>query len=60
MNVQVMFAELVAALHEQGKSASQHLKELYERCLTFVVMCCRPLHSLRFPASYGFFQVRER
>lgn len=28
-----MFAELVASLHEQGKSASQHLQELYKRCL---------------------------
>ncbi|EPT05929.1 hypothetical protein FOMPIDRAFT_1033960 [Fomitopsis schrenkii] len=27
----VVFAELVASLHEQGKSASQHLQELYRR-----------------------------
>lgn len=49
LDPQVVFAELVASLHEQGKSASQHLQELYRRYLPSVVAHCR--HSTDCVAS---------
>jgi phosphomannomutase len=33
-NFQVFFAELVALLHREGKTASGFLQELYDRCVS--------------------------
>ena len=40
--MKVVFAELVASLHEQGKSANQYLQELYKRYLSLEIAYCRP------------------
>ena len=34
----VVFAEFVASLQRQGKTASSHLKELYERYVSFLAL----------------------
>ena len=55
--LQVFFAELVAKLHSEGKTASEFLQELYDRYVKLVRGTIDVCQSCVCVARYGYFEV---